>query len=112
MARPKKPDNEQLGNFTVRLSAKDRAIIDTAAEKAGVTPSEYIRLCAIRGTVRVIHDKNKADPALMLHLLAIGNNLNQIARKLNATDRAPANLDDTIFILRGLLTKAGQGYDS
>ena len=113
MARPKtekaKLKTEWLG---FRLSIAERETIDTAAAKVDLLPSEYVRRCALNGTVRVVADKRKADPALMLNLLAIGNNLNQIARKLNATDNAPANLEDTITILQELLRKAGQGYDS
>jgi hypothetical protein len=113
MARPKTEKAKQRAEwFGFRLTLAERETINSAAANVGLSPSEYVRRCAFNGTVRVIHDKRKADPALMLNLLAIGNNLNQIARKLNATDRTAANLDDTIIILQELLNKVGQGYDS
>ena len=113
MARPKTEQSKlKTAWLGIRLSIAEREAIDNAAAKVALKPSEYVRRCALNGTVRVIHDKRKADPALMLNLLAIGNNLNQIARKLNATDNAPANLEETITVLHDLLKTAGQGYDS
>lgn len=113
MARPKKAEKEQRNAWLgVRLSAAERGQIENEAAKLELTASDYVRRCAIRGTVRVIHDKRKADPQLVLNLLAIGNNLNQIARKLNMTDRVPANLNDTLAVLRDLLTQLGKGDGS
>ena len=89
MARPTKPDDERLENFTVRLSKKDRATIEANAGKIGLSPSEFLRVSGLRGTVRVVKDGRKADPALLNGLIAVGNNLNQIAHRANETKEAP-----------------------
>jgi len=96
MARPKAAEGEGLRNFTVRLSDDDRAQIEKTAANIGLTPSEYVRRSALNKTVRTVPDERKPDPDLLRSLLAIGNNLNQIARKLNATDQVPANLNDAL----------------
>ena len=97
MARPKIEEDKKRGAWLgLRLTADEREQIDSAAAKVGLSPSEYGRRCALRGTVRVVSDERKHDPELLRSLLAIGNNLNQIARKLNATDQVPANLTDTL----------------
>lgn len=103
MARPKTADGAALRNFTVRLSDDDRAQIEETAANIGLNPSEYVRMCALKKTVRIVSDRKKADPELLRSLLAIGNNLNQIARKLNATDRTPANLDDAITVFNAFM---------
>lgn len=90
MARPKTPEDDRLENFTVRISKKDRATIEANAEKIGLAPSEFMRVSALKRTVRVVQDSKKADPALLGALSAIGNNLNQIAERFNETRRAPA----------------------
>jgi hypothetical protein len=108
MARPKQHANENREPFSIRLSAAERETIGSEAKKLGLSPSEYVRLCALRGTVRIVSGSRKADPALMLNLLAIGNNLNQIARKMNAEGRAPDHLEETLSVLRDLLTEAGK----
>lgn len=112
MVRPRKSESRKLTNFTVRLSADERARIGRDAEKAALSPSAYVRACALKRTVRVIHESSTIDPSLMLHLLAIGNNLNQIARRMNMEGRIPANLDEVLLNLRELLSRVGKGDGS
>lgn len=109
MGRPRKEEHERLYNFTVRLSAADRLEITRKAKQAGVSRSEYLRLCAVYGTLQMI---SAADPALLRNLLAIGNNLNQIARRLNTSDRESAHLDATLSVLGELLDEARGSYGS
>jgi len=93
MARPKLNDNERRNDvISFRLTEAEAVQLEEAAAKAGLLPSDYARACALKKTVRTVPDERKPDPDLLRSLLAIGNNLNQIARKLNATDQAPANL--------------------
>jgi uncharacterized protein (DUF1778 family) len=97
MARPTMNDNERRNEIiSFRLTDDEAAELETAAAKAGLLSSDYVRVCALKGTVRIVPDERKPDPELLRSLLAIGNNLNQIARKLNATDQAPANLSDAL----------------
>jgi Bacterial mobilisation protein (MobC) len=72
----------------VRVSDRELQIIDAAAERTGLNRSEYLRAKGLEG----IYIKNRSLPDpdyahLMLNyreLLTQGNNLNQIARALNA----------------------------
>jgi len=42
--RPPKPEGEaKASTFSVRLTTEERARIDAAAERAGLTPSEWAR---------------------------------------------------------------------
>ena len=112
--RPPKDTDKKTEWLGFRLTPADLEKIKTAAEKVSLSPSEYVRLCAENGTIRVIPDKRKADPALLGSLLAVGNNLNQMQKKFNSTGTAPvpAALETALTELRGLLTKAGEGYGS
>jgi uncharacterized protein (DUF1778 family) len=104
MARPKLNDNERRDDVvSFRLTETEAAGLEEAAAKAGLSLSDYARACALKNTVRIVSDRKKADPELLRLLLAIGNNLNQIARKLNATDRTPANLDDAIAVFNAFM---------
>ncbi len=44
MGRPKKaPDEAKASTFSVRLTADERALIEAAAERAGIKASEWAR---------------------------------------------------------------------
>ena len=82
----RRPVPERL---TVRLSLQDRQEIERRAEAMGVTPSGYLRTCALSAPqVKARRRKPTADQVELTRLLValsrIGNNLNQIARALNA----------------------------
>jgi len=84
MARPRKHDADRLSApLNLWLSAKDRAYIDRAAQKAGLSRSEYARKLLTDRTRRVGRSM-KADSELRTlleqltnHLDRIGNNFNQ-----------------------------------
>lgn len=64
-----------------RVSEAEREAIQTRAQKAGLSVSEYSRRVCLSGKVTI---NRKADNAEAVRLLLIaGNNLNQIARHLN-----------------------------
>lgn len=111
--RPQKTDATKKDKIiSFRLTPAEFEKITDAAKAADITPQDYARQAALKGTVRIIQDKRKTDPALITHLLAIGNNLNQMAKKYNATCTAPAPaaLETALTELRGLLTQAGENY--
>lgn len=72
----------------VRVSDRELQIIDASAERTGLNRSEYLRTKGLEGID--IKNRSLPDPDyahLMLNyreLLTQGNNLNQIARALNA----------------------------
>ena len=110
MGRPRLAENAIRENFTVRLTAAERARVEEQAQRFNLSPSDYARACLVRGTVWVVREDGH-DPEKVRALLAIGNNLNQIARHLNATGtHAPAKLDAVLDVISALLTEAGRRH--
>ena len=107
MARPRLAESEIRENFTVRLSLAERAAVAERARLLKLTPSDYARACLVQGTVNVIREDGH-DPEKVRALLAIGNNLNQIARRLNASGEVPPLLLEVLGTVRALLTEAGR----
>ena len=110
MGRPRLTEEAVRENFTVRLSAAERARVEEQAQRLKLSPSDYARACLVRGTVRVVREDGH-DPEQVRALLAIGNNLNQIARHLNASGAfSPAKLDEVLDAISALLTEAGRRH--
>jgi hypothetical protein len=103
VGRPKQDETKTRGVFSFRLNKSEREKIDASAASIGLSSSEYVRMCALNGRVRVVQDNRKTDPELLRSLLAIGNNLNQIARKINTTERIPANFEDVITLFESFM---------
>lgn len=71
--------------FELRLEPSERATLERAARKAGMTPSSYIRALISGKRVQIVQldvDGKRLDEA-MHELKKSGTNLNQIARYLN-----------------------------
>jgi len=108
MARPRLAETEIRENFTVRLSPAERARVEEQAQRLKLSPSDYARACLMRGTVRVVREEGH-DPEKVRALLAVGNNLNQIARHANATGQIdPTELHEVLAMVRAILTEAGR----
>jgi len=109
MARPRLAETEIRENFTVRLSPAERAAVEARARLLKMTPSDYARACLVQGTVKVIQEQGH-DPEKVRALLAVGNNLNQIARRLNASGEVPPLLMEVLETVRAALTEAGRAH--
>ena len=110
MARPRKAESETRTNFTVRVSTGERERILRNAHLLKMTPSDYGRVCMMQGPAKVIHEEGH-DPEKVRALLAIGNNLNQIARHLNASGRLdPVELCEALDLISEILTEAGRRH--
>ncbi|HHJ1218827.1 TPA: plasmid mobilization relaxosome protein MobC [Proteus mirabilis] len=76
----------------VRLSDEEHALLSERADAAGVTLTDYIRSQALGAKPLRAQRRPSVDRAalalLLRHTCAIGNNVNQIARKLNAGQSA------------------------
>ena len=107
MGRPKKAEAAIKKNWNVRFSEDDREIVLRNARLLRMTPSAYIRQCATQGTVNIVREAGH-DPEKVRALLAIGNNLNQMARQLNAGGEIPPLLSEVLGTVRALLTEAGR----
>lgn len=109
MGRPRLANDEIRENFTVRLSAAEREQVEEKARLLNLTPSDYARVCLVQGTVKIVREEGH-DPEEVRALLAIGNNLNQIARRMNASGEVPPLLSEVLGLVRALLTEAGRQH--
>lgn len=109
MARPRKAETEQMSTWMAfRATAAQRRQIDEKAALLKLSPSEYVRRCAVQGTVKIVREEGH-DPEKIRALLSIGNNLNQIARRMNTTgEPAPPELGEVIVTIRDMLTEIGR----
>jgi hypothetical protein len=77
-------------HLTIRLSPEERAAIDLAADRAGLTPGSYARQVLLRAPaprqVRRPPVERRELARLLGELGHIGGNLNQIARGVNFGD--------------------------
>jgi Bacterial mobilisation protein (MobC). len=91
--------------YAIRLTPEERAEIDRRAAAVGVEASDYGRAMLLTG--RVVQRHNVTFPAPLLHDLArVGNNLNQLAKHLNAGRAAsPAAIEATRAELADLLDR-------
>ena len=113
--RPKKAEAERRVKQTNhRWTVAEDIHLREQARTAGLTVAEYVRRRALGLPVVVRHAQT--DARLIHELNAIGVNLNQIARNLNA-DRigAPgsrvADLDELMSQLRETLNRAVDAFD-
>lgn len=109
MARPrlKNPRDQQLN---IGLTASELADVQRCARLAGMRPVDYGR-ARILGKpdrpMRMSHTLQALDPVLLVHLSRLGNNLNQIARRLNELSLpSPEELASLLSEIRAALRRA------
>lgn len=112
----KEPDTERQGR-TVRLifrwTPDEAATVTARAAAAGVSVSAYVRAAALGADVAAPAKRRagaaapRLDLAEFRQLVGAANNLNQIARALNADrpDLADADLSATLADLRAVLDR-------
>lgn len=81
--RPRLPPDVLRTEITLRLSAEERALIKTRAEKSQKSLADFIRAAALGQPLTVRQSRELSD-ADRLAMQRIGVNLNQIAKHLNA----------------------------
>lgn len=72
------------------LKKDDKELLDNQSKLIGVSTSNYIRNCVLEQLGKPIYNPPKIDfntKEYMVQLLRIGNNLNQISRRLNAGNK-------------------------
>lgn len=115
MARPSKnPQALRRFRLNLRLTASERARLDLAAAKAGITPSEYARRQILDGRV-IVREARDLSAGSFVQIVRIGTNLNQIARRLNAGGKqAPAELASLCRKVESILGRevGGDGAES
>ena len=109
MARPRQKQKRDR-QFNVGLTARELALLQAGAARAAMRPVDYGR-AQLLGAPRELGgypgSSPHLDPLLLAHLSRLGNNLNQIARRLNTLDQpAPPALEPLLFDIRALINKA------
>lgn len=104
MARPRKKDHEKLSKvLPIRCSETDLSDLKARAQKSGLCVSEFVRDMAVNG--KIIVNETSTNFEVVQELKRSGNNLNQIAKRFNATGIEPAELRNVLHAHEMLLTK-------
>jgi hypothetical protein len=94
--------------FNVGLTATELAEVQRAARLASMRPVDYGRAKLLSRPGRIARTEyavRQLDPLLLVALSRIGNNLNQIARRLNELALpVPENIDPLLAEIRSILT--------
>lgn len=92
MGRPrKKPGESYSEHINVRYRPDEYKHVTEQANKAGMSPSEFVRQASVKGTVITQQAANvpTVDRAYVNQLIRIGNNLNQLALAYYRKDQLP-----------------------
>ena len=104
-------------HITIRLSSEERAAVDTAAERAGLTPGSYARRTLLGAeTPRQVRRPpvEKRELARLLGAVGkVGGNLNQIAKAVNSGafvygGEIDAGLGDLSEVCKAILAALGR----
>lgn len=82
--------------LTIRLTESEKMMIEKKASKAKLNLTEYIISVSSKSKISVAEDTKP----LLLELKRIGNNINQIAMKINSGVVSSYNFDEVISMQR------------
>jgi len=105
MARRKQGDESEhrTATVTVQMTPSERAELDERIKAAGVKLSDYAR-AALLGYR--LHTKDPIKERAVNELWAIGNNLNQLARRANMTEQIdPQELTNALTLWRQVVER-------
>lgn len=105
--RPKKAvGTKHTRSRTIKYTESDDALLMARATKAGMTVAEFVRHMSLNGSlvVRTTVIQAQLDEDIIDRLLSHGQDLNRIAKLLNATERyEPAGLDTALRLNKRLM---------
>jgi DNA primase catalytic subunit len=82
--------------LTVRLTESEKANIEKKAAKAKMNLTEYIIAASNKSKIKVAEDTTP----LLMELKRMGNNINQIAMKINSGAISSYNFAEVIYMQR------------
>ena len=82
--------------LTVRLTESEKALIEKKAKRANMNLTEYIIAVSNKSKINVTEDTKP----LLVELKRIGNNINQIAMKINSGAISSYNFTEVINMQR------------
>ena len=77
--------------ISIRLAAEEKEALKKKAEQANLSMTDYLLRCSSRKKIRVVN-MNK----VIVEMKRVGNNLNQITRKINSGDFKSYNFEKVI----------------
>jgi hypothetical protein len=77
--------------LSIRLTAEEKEALKKKAEHANMSMTDYLLRCSSRKKIRVVN-MNK----VIIEMKHVGNNLNQITRKINSGDFKSYNFEKVI----------------
>lgn len=99
MARPKSSiQNLKLFQINIRLTLNEQVLLEEYAKEYGLSIVQYIRLRTLKKQLPKFR-MSVIDRSLLIELSRIGNNLNQITKKVNQGD---FSLNELREVLEGL----------
>jgi hypothetical protein len=105
MARPKKQNDDKRAQWIkARVSPAEHAHVLTRAARARVSPSDFVRRCALSSQL-VVAEVPAGDFELTDQLRRLGVNLNQLTRVANKTGFMPEGLDEALAKVDHLLDR-------
>lgn len=100
MARPTKPESEKLTERVgFRLTKIDFDAYQKKVAESGLTESEFFRTCVLTNKTQVVAKARKSDNSERILFLVrkSGNNINQIAHRINA-DHLAGKVSEKTYI--------------
>jgi uncharacterized protein (DUF1778 family) len=77
--------------LSIRLTAEEKESLKKKAEQANLSMTDYLLRCSSRKKIRVVNMSK-----VIVEMKRVGNNLNQITRKINAGDFKSYNFEKVI----------------
>ena len=91
-----KENRKRDKTLTVRLTESEKALIEKKAKRANMNLTEYIIAVSNKSKINVAEDTK----SLLVELKRIGNNINQIAMKINSGAVSSYNFTEVINMQR------------
>ena len=103
MARPKKNlESLRAMQINIRYSVNEYLVVSDNANCLGISVADYVR----RRTTGVVLPRKKVsteDRRLFIELSRVGNNINQLTKKVHSGNHYPIQLQNELIALRKLL---------
>ena len=90
-------------SIKIRVTEDELSALNALKSQAGFSMlAEYMRSVSLGLDVQRKKEYPKVDPALLRQISGIGNNINQIARQINASKETPINAMQMISYLSSI----------
>lgn len=96
-------DEKRTKSIKIRVNESEFSALNNQKEKAGFSMlADYMRSVSLGLDVQRKKEYPKVDPVLLRQISGIGNNINQVARQINASKETPINAMQMISYLASI----------